>query len=54
MSLAEDNSVPEVNLIQGRIEEVSLGEPTVYGQMAMFPLLDKEESAVDYLPLFVS
>ena len=37
MNLAEENSVPEVNLIQGRIEEVSLGEPTVYGQMAMFP-----------------
>ena len=51
MSLAEENLIPEVNLIQGRIEEVSLGEPTVYGQMAMFPLLDKEESAVDYLTL---
>ena len=51
MNLAEENSVPEVNLIQGRIEEVSLGEPTVYGQMAMFPLLDKEESAIDYLTL---
>ena len=51
MSAAEENSVPEVSLIQGRIEEVSLGEPTVYGQMAMFPLLDKEESTIDYLTL---
>ena len=39
------------NLIQERIEEVTLGEPTIYGQMAMFPLLDGEESAADYLTL---
>ncbi len=51
MSAAEESSVPEVSLIQGRIEGVFLGEPTVYGQMAMFPLLDKEESALDYLTL---
>ena len=51
MSAAEENLLPEVSLIQGRIEEVSLGEPTVHGQMAIFPLLDKEESALDYLTL---
>ena len=51
MSAAEENLVPEVSLIQGRIEEVSLGEPTVHGQMAIFPLLDKEESVLDYLTL---
>ncbi len=51
MSAAEENSVPEVSLIQGRIDEVSLGEPTVHGQMAIFPLLDKEESELDYLTL---
>ena len=51
MSTAEENLMPEVSLIQGRIDEVSLGEPIVYGQMAMFPLLDKEESALDYLTL---
>ena len=39
------------NLIQERIEEVTLGEPTIYGQMAMFPLLDGEESSADYLTL---
>ena len=39
------------NLIQERIEEVTLGEPTIHGQMAMFPLLDGEESSADYLTL---
>ena len=39
------------NLIQERIEEVTLGEPIIHGQMAMFPLLDGEESAADYLTL---
>ena len=39
------------NLIQERIEEVTLGEPIIHGQMAMFPLLDREESAADYLTL---
>ena len=51
MSATEENLLPEVSLIQGRIEEVSLGEPTVHGHMAIFPLLDKEESARDYLTL---
>ena len=41
MSSKEENLTPEVSLIQGRIEEVSLGEPIIHGQMAMFPLLDK-------------
>jgi len=50
-SLGEGSLLPEGNLIQGRIEEISLGEPVVYGQMAVFPLLDKEKSSVDYLTL---
>ena len=40
MNIAEENLVPEENLIQGRIEEVSLGEPTIHGQMAMFPIMN--------------
>ena len=44
-------SLTATNLIQERIEEVTLGEPIIHGQMAMFPLLDGEESAADYLTL---
>ena len=47
---SEMNTI-ETNLIQERIKKIMLGEPTIHGQMAMFPLLDEEESAADYLTL---
>ena len=48
---SSDMNLTEMNLIQGRIEEVTLGEPIVFGQMAMFPMLDGTESTADYLTL---
>ncbi len=47
---SEMNTI-ETNLIQERIKKIMLGEPTIHGQMAMFPLLDEEESTADYLTL---
>ena len=44
-------SLTSTNLIQERIEEVVLGEPTIHGQMAMFPLLSEEEGTADYIIL---
>jgi len=44
-------SLTYANLIQERIEEVVLGEPTIHGQMVMFPLLSEEEGTVDYIIL---
>ena len=44
-------SLTSTNLIQERIEEVVLGEPTIHEQMAMFPLLSKEEGTTDYMIL---
>lgn len=38
-------------MIQERIEEIILGEPTIHGQMAVFPLLCEEEGTADYLTL---
>jgi hypothetical protein len=44
-------SLISTNLIQERIEEVALGEPTIHGQMAMFPILGEEEGTADYITL---
>ena len=38
-----------MSLIQQRIEAVTLGEPTIHGQMALFPLLDSSESGSEYI-----
>jgi len=40
-----------MSLIQQRIEAIILGEPTVYGQMALFPLLDESESLSSYITM---
>ena len=48
---SSDMNLTEMNLIQGRIEEVTQGEPIVFGQMAMFPMLEGTESTADYLTL---
>ena len=44
-------SITSANFIQERIDGIELGDPTIHGQMAMFPLLDREESPADYLTL---
>lgn len=44
-------SLTSTNLIQERIEEVALGEPTIHGQMAVFPILGEEEGTADYITL---
>lgn len=44
-------SLTSTNLIQERIKEVVLGEPAIHEQMAMFPLLSKEEGTTDYMIL---
>ena len=44
-------SLTSTNLIQERIEEGVLGEPTIHGQMVMFPLLSEEEGTTDYMIL---
>ena len=46
-----ENPIPENSLIQERVDKVFLGEPAIHGQMAMYPLLDKEDSAANYLTL---
>ncbi|SVE61095.1 uncharacterized protein METZ01_LOCUS513949, partial [marine metagenome] len=51
MNPQEENPIPGISLIKERIEKVSLGEPVIHGQMAMYPLLDKEDAAIDYLTL---
>jgi len=37
-----------MNPVQQRIDQVTLGDPTVYGQMALFPLIDSQQSHADY------
>ena len=44
-------SLTYANLIQERIEEVVLGEPTIHRQMVMFHLLSEEEGTADYIIL---
>lgn len=38
-----------MSLIEQRIKEITLGDPTVHGQMAVFPLIDKDAVAADYI-----
>jgi len=37
-----------MNPVQQRIDQLALGDPTVYGQMTLFPLIDSHQSHADY------